>query len=135
MANGWGTSQALTGMFLDAVLNGGTLSFSNNWVGLYVNGSPGVDGKSNLAAETNRLQITPTVTGISSALSGSGPSWTITATAGELLSGIGIFSDSESNPDAVFLFSLPVPNVQVAFGDVVTLNSLLLAAAAASLAS
>jgi len=129
MANGYGMTPALAQLVLEATLTGATLSFSTLCVSLHINGSPGSDGKLNPAAETNRLQITAAVTGTSASLSGTGPAWTITAVAGELLSSIGIWNDFETNPNAVCLFTLPVPQVEVAYGDVVTLNSLLLAAA------
>lgn len=129
MANGYGMTPALAQMVLEATLAGGTLSFNTVCVQLHVNGSPGSDGTANPAAETNRLQITETVSGTSASMSGAGPAWTITAPAGEKLSAISLWDDFETNPNAICLYTLPVPNVEVAFGDIVTLNSVLLAAA------
>lgn len=128
MANGYGMSAGLANLVLEATLAGGTISFSTICVQLHVLGSPGVDGTSNPAAETNRLQITEAVTGTGAALSGTGPSWTITATAGEKLTAISLWSGFETDPDAMFLYSLPVPNIEVAFGDIITANSILIAA-------
>lgn len=129
MANGYGMTPRLTQVVFEASLTGGELSFSTVCASLHVNGSPGSDGTSNPAAETNRLQIVPAVTGINVALASIGPAWTITAVAGEKLSALGLWNGFETDPDSWCMYTLPVPNIEVAYGDVVTLNSLLMAAA------
>lgn len=137
MSNGYGMTPALAGLVLQATLTGNfsLISFSTLCVQIHVNGTPGSDGTSNPAAETNRLQITESVTGTSATLSGTGPSWTITAQAGENLTAISIWSGFETDSSAICLYTLPITPEQVAFGDIVTLNSLILNAASTGLAS
>ncbi|UXA06595.1 hypothetical protein KXD96_28075 (plasmid) [Mycobacterium sp. SMC-2] len=97
---------------------------------LHAGGSPGSDGKSNPAAETNRLQIGMTTANAAAQLSGTGPSWTIIATQGEDLTAISLWDGFEDDPNAICWFTLPVtPNVVVAYGDVVTLTTCNLAGA------
>ena len=129
MANSYGISTALAQLVLEAVLNNVALSFSTVCAQLHAGGSPGTAGTSNPAAETNRLQVNMSTANAAAQLSGAGPSWTIVATAGEDISALSLWSGFETDPNAVFLFSLPiVPNVQVAYGDTVSLTTLLLAA-------
>lgn len=136
MANGYGMTAALAQLVLEATLTGATLSFSTVCVQLHAGGSPGTDGTSNPAAETNRQQITASVTGTAVTLGAAGPSWTIVATAGEDLSAVSVWNGFEDDPSAICLYTLPVtPNVTVAYGDVVTLTTLDLSTLTAALAS
>lgn len=135
MANSYGMTPAAAQRVLEAILNNTSLSVPALYAQMHT-GDPGSAGTSNVAAETNRLQVGMSVASAAAQLAGTGPSWTVVATAGEEIAALSLWDGYEDDPNAICWFTLPVtPNVVVAYGDIVTLSTLNLAAATAALAS